>query len=181
MSDERLDIVNEHNELIGQALRSTVHQTGALHRGVHIFLFTTEGRLLVQQRSRAQDTFPGALDCSVSEHLRVAESYLDAALRGLKEELGIDPLHLTRLVYFRMDYGPGDKMINELYQGIIRPQTVTINHDEIEHIRYYTLSDMIKLLEFGEVEFSPWFAQLLRWYLGKPSDLDIIWENKLDR
>ena len=96
MKDEFFDIVNDQNEVVGLEKRQVVHQTGLCHRGVHVFLFTPDRRLLIQKRSQTRDKFPGTLDCSVSEHLKPGESYLDAAVRGLREELGIGDIHLTR-------------------------------------------------------------------------------------
>ena len=108
MAEEYVDIIDENNEVVGQEARRIVHKTGLWHRGVHVFLFTPDGRLLVQKRSQTRDTFPGRLDCSVSEHLKVGESYFASAVRGLGEELGIDGISLTRLVQFKMNYGPND-------------------------------------------------------------------------
>ncbi len=48
MSDELFDVVDENNIVIGQEWRSIVHQRGLWHRGVHVFLFTCDGKLLVQ-------------------------------------------------------------------------------------------------------------------------------------
>ena len=166
MTEEYLDVVNEDNKVIGQEKRRIVHQSGLWHRGVHVFLFTPERRLLVQRRSRAQDTFPNALDCSVSEHLRVGESYREGAVRGLSEELGIDGVRLSRLLRLKMAYGPGDNMINELYEGVCEDQALTIDHHEIEHIATYTLPELEEMMDkicakigelykSGENEFCP--------------------------
>ena len=174
MPEEIIEIVTESNEVIGQERRSAVHRSGQWHRGVHIFLFDATGRLLVQQRSKRRAQFPSALDCSVSEHLKPGEGYLDAANRGLREELGIGPLMLRRLVQFRMNYGPGDNMISELFEGIIDPATIRFDPEEIEQVDYYDLAQLGVLIETQKTAFSPWFAQLLRWYTGQPSALDVI-------
>ena len=50
--EEFLDIAAENNQVIGQEKKSLVHQSGLWHRGVHIFLFTPEHKLVIQQRSR---------------------------------------------------------------------------------------------------------------------------------
>ncbi|MCE7861474.1 MAG: NUDIX hydrolase, partial [Chloroflexi bacterium CFX2] len=51
MSDEQLDVVNDKDEVIGQASRSDVHRRGLQHRGVHVFLFDAQGEMLIQKRS----------------------------------------------------------------------------------------------------------------------------------
>jgi len=86
---ERFDIFDEHNRLIGSSARAEVHKHGHFHRSVHVLVFDTRGRLLVQRRSAAKDVCPGRWDLSVAEHLQPAEQYAAAAVRGLHEELGL--------------------------------------------------------------------------------------------
>ena len=174
MLEEFLDIVTEGNQVIGQEKRSVVHQFGLWHRGVHIFLFTPEHKLVIQQRSKHREQSPGALDCSVSEHLKAGESYLAGAIRGLEEELGIKQAPLRRLVQFKMNYGPGDNMISTLYKGTVDKEAIRIDANEIERIVYHSLAEIEALLAQGEVLFSHWFEQLLLWYLGRPSEIQII-------
>ena len=85
MADELLDIVNNEDIVTGQEMRSTVHQLGLQHRGVHVFLFTRDGKILVQKRSADRAASPSALDCSVSEHVKAGESYLDAAMHERRD------------------------------------------------------------------------------------------------
>jgi len=48
------------------------------------------GDLYLQKRSRLKDMNPGVWDSSVSGHLDAGEDYLQAAVRELGEEIGID-------------------------------------------------------------------------------------------
>lgn len=172
--EEFLDIVAENNQVIGQEKRSVVHQSGLWHRGVHIFLFTPEHKLVLQQRSKRREQSPGALDCSVSEHLKAGESYLAGAMRGLEEELGIVQAPLRRLVQFKMNYGPGDNMISTLYEGTVDREAIRADANEVERIIYYSLSELKELLAQDAVLCSRWFEQLFFWYTGKSSDIQVI-------
>ena len=176
MAEEYFDIVNESNEIIGQELRRIVHQTGLWHRGVHVFLFTPDGRLLVQKRSQTQDTFPGTLDCSVSEHLKPGESYLDGAIRGLQEELGIEGVSLTRLLQFKMNYGPNDNEFSEVYQGVLDGITITMDPNEVDEIDFHSIQELEEIIVKGKPLMSPWFRQLLSWYTRKPAEMKVLWE-----
>src|SRR5689334_18473687 len=106
--DELLDIVNDEDIVIDQKMRSTVHELGLQHRGVHVLLFTRDGKLLVQKRSADRAACPSSLDCSVSEHVKAGESYVDAALRGMKEEMGLEEIDIHPLAKIKMNYGPND-------------------------------------------------------------------------
>jgi isopentenyldiphosphate isomerase len=174
MADELFDIIDENDVVIGQEMRSIVHQRGLWHRGVHLFLFTLEGKLLVQQRSKDRIQSPLALDCSVSEHLKAGEDYYTAAMRGLKEEMGVEGIGLQPLVKFKMNYGPNDNEISELYQGVVDPALVKFDPVEVERIDFYSLPELEELLLKKPSLFSYWFEQILWWYLGNRSALQVL-------
>ncbi len=173
MSDEWLDVIDEANHVIGQALRSEVHQRGWRHRGVDVFLFTREGKLLVQTRTATRATFPSALDCSVAEHVRAGEDFLQAALRGMQEEIGIEGVALEPILDFSHSNSPTDHETARLFRGIVDPARVHFDPVEVAGVNYYTLAELDALIAEGKTKFSGWFEQLLLWYLGKPHDLNI--------
>jgi 16S rRNA (adenine1518-N6/adenine1519-N6)-dimethyltransferase len=100
-SGEIFDVVDEHDEVTGQATRGEVHAHGLLHRAVHVLVFNKRGDVLLQQRSMLKDAHPGVWDSSVSGHLDADEAYETAAVRELAEEMGIDakcpPTEIARL------------------------------------------------------------------------------------
>lgn len=173
MTDEWLDILDEENRVIGRALRSEVHQRGLRHRGADVFLFTAEGKLLVQTRSATRATFPSALDCSAAEHVRAGEDFLQAALRGMKEEIGIEGVDLKPILDFSHSNSPTDHETGRLFQGAVDPARVHFDPIEVAGVHYFTLAELEIMLERGE-KFSGWFEQLLKWKLGKPHDLKIL-------
>lgn len=87
--DEIFDVVNEADEVVGQAKRAEVHAKGLLHRAVHVFVINGRGELLLQQRSLLKDAHPGVWDSSVAGHLDAGEDYASAAVREMEEEMGI--------------------------------------------------------------------------------------------
>ncbi len=174
MADELLDIVDQDDRVTGQEMRSRVHQRGFPHRGVHVFLIAPDGRLLVQQRSRSRDNAPLALDGSLSEHVKAGEDYLSAARRGLSEELGLSQIDIQPLLKFKMAYGPTDNEICLLYEGDVDPEAVRFDPVEVERIAYYNLDELQALIQAGDVPFSGWFLQLIRWYLDRPARLEVI-------
>ena len=87
--EEVFDVVNEADEVTGQATRREVHERKLLHRAVHIFVVNRHGELLLQKRSRFKDVHPSVWDSSAAGHLDAGEDYLPAAIRELDEEMGI--------------------------------------------------------------------------------------------
>jgi isopentenyl-diphosphate delta-isomerase len=174
MSDEFLDIVDNDDRVIGQESRATAHQFGLQHRGVHVFLFTEQGKLLVQKRSADRVHSPSRLDCSVSEHVKAGESYLEAATRGMKEELGVEGITLEPLVKFRMEYGINDNEISTLYRGSLNPVHVIFDPLEIAEISYYSVDELRKMMDSNGHIFCGWFIEILNWYLGKPAKMSLL-------
>ncbi|MCA2002122.1 MAG: NUDIX domain-containing protein [Chloroflexi bacterium] len=173
-TSEILDVVNDDDIVTGRETRAVVHQTGLQHRGVHVFLFTADGRMLTQKRSADRAACPSALDCSVSEHVKAGESYLDAAKRGMKEELGLEGVEIEPLVKFKMNYGINDNEISVLYQGAVEPRKVSFDSVEIEDVFYYSPRELRQMADEGRVELCGWFLELLRWREGEPSRLLVM-------
>lgn len=174
MADELLDVVNDEDTVIGQEMRSTVHQLGLQHRGAHVFLFTKDGKMLVQKRSADRAASPSMLDCSVSEHVKAGESYLDAAMRGMKEELGVTGIEIHPLVTFRMNYGFNDNEISTLYEGVLDPDKVIFDPVEIEDVGYYSINELKEMMKEGNLKFCGWFVEILNWYLKKQANLKVL-------
>jgi isopentenyl-diphosphate delta-isomerase len=92
MAEEIFDIVNERDEVIGQAPRKEVHARGLWHRAVHVLVFNARGQVFLQKRSMKKDSAPGKWDSSSSGHLDTGEEYDACAVREVREEIG---LHLA--------------------------------------------------------------------------------------
>ncbi len=86
---EIFDVVNEADEVIGQASRHDVHRKGLRHRAVHVFVCNEQGELFLQRRSRWKDVHPLRWDSSAAGHVDAGQDYDPTAERELLEELGI--------------------------------------------------------------------------------------------
>lgn len=174
MADELLDVVNEKDIVIEQAMRSVVHVRGLWHRGVHVFLFDNGGRLLVQKRSADRVASPSLLDCSVSEHVKSGESYPDASRRGLKEELGVEGINIRPIVKFKMVYGPNDHEISTIYEGVAEPASVKFDPVEIESIQWLGMDELKIRMTQSRSSFCGWFIEMMNWYWDQPSVLTVL-------
>ncbi len=174
MPHELLDIVNDEDIIMDQQTRSTVHQLGLQHRGVHVFLFTPDRKMLVQKRSADRVACPSAWDCSVSEHVRAGESYLEAAIRGMYEEMGIEGIEIKPLAKIRMSYGMNDNEISMIYEGTVDPETVKFDPIEIEEVNYYAIDQIQKMMNDKNIKFCEWFIEILHWYTQQPTRLTVL-------
>ncbi len=174
MPEELLDIVNDEDMVIDRQTRTLAHQLGLQHRGAHVFLFTQDEKMLVQKRSAERAACPSMLDCSVSEHVKAGESYLEAAMRGMKEELGVTGIEIHPLVTFRMNYGFNDNEISTLYEGVLDPDKVIFDPVEIEDVGYYSINELKEMMKEGNLKFCGWFVEILNWYLKKETNLKVL-------
>lgn len=175
MPEEMFDVVNDEDMVIGQESRSVVHQKGLLHRGVHVWLFAPDGKVLIQRRTEDRPTEPGSLDCSVSEHVKAGEDYLPAAQRGLQEELGLENIDLQPVIKFRMNYGPNDNEISESFQGKLTPgDHIRFDPVEVDSVGFSEVDELQRWLDEGLRPFSKWLRQMLLWMARKPNELEIL-------
>jgi isopentenyl-diphosphate delta-isomerase type 1 len=175
MAEEMLDIVDDNDNVIGREGRSVAHARGLQHRGVHVFLFMPDGRLLVQHRNRLRKAAPSTLDCSVSEHVQSGEEYLAAAQRGLHEELGLKGIPIQAVVTFRMQYGPNDNEISRIFQGQLDdPRRVHFDPGEVDSVDYVSLPDLERQMQSRVGSLSPWFEQFILWNAGRPNAMQVL-------
>ncbi len=170
---EILDIVDKDDNKIGRATRSHVHSSKLWHRGIHIILFDSQGRILIQKRSPTKDKFPGRFDMSLSEHVSSGEYYDEVARRGLFEELGVKLNEIKRLIKFRLDYGDTDNMMGILYTAKYEREFF-IDEREIEKLEFETPETLKKLILEQPTRFTRWARELFKWYFGMPSSIEVL-------
>lgn len=90
---ELLDLVNSYDEIIGKIERSEIlslEQSGKGYaRGIMVFVMNNNNKLWIPVRVLTKKIAPGGFDSSAAEHVGAGEDYLDAAIRGMSEELNI--------------------------------------------------------------------------------------------
>ncbi len=88
--DEHIDIYTPDGKPTGKtALKSEAHKNGWFHATVHIWLYTKEKKILLQQRGFNKLVYPGLWDISVAGHIGADEEILEAAKREVFEEIGL--------------------------------------------------------------------------------------------
>ncbi|MFD9004688.1 NUDIX hydrolase [Streptomyces sp. NPDC059582] len=91
-ADEILDIVDEHDQVIGRSPRGEAYARGLRHRCVFVQARDRAGRLFVHRRTPTKLVFPSLYDMFVGGVVGAGEAYDDAALREAEEELGVSGL-----------------------------------------------------------------------------------------
>jgi len=190
--DEMCLLVDEADNRVGAATKRHCHQwrhgSSPLHRAFSVFLFDSQDRLLLQQRSDVKITFPGMLTNTCCSHpldiageVEGSEGAIRAARRRLSIELGIRPeqmpesafQYITRMHYRAPCEGSqwGEHEMD--YILILRADVqLAPNANEVSRVLYVTRSELAHLLAEQQrvgVKLTPWFrlitdTWLMRWW-----------------
>ena len=87
---EFLDIVDENDSIIGKDTRENVHKNGLLHREIHVWFITPDGKIIFQHRAKDKDTYPDLLDATVGGHVDLGMTYDNTAIKETLEETGVN-------------------------------------------------------------------------------------------
>lgn len=160
--EEHFETFDDTGEPRGLVPRSTVHREGLWHRAVHVYLFRSDGKLLLQRRQRDKDIWPGAWDLSAAEHLKPGETFWQGAIRGLQEELsvkGVDLQPLGDIRTFRLDMpeiGVRDYEVQQSF-GALFDGEVSADPEEVLETRWVDLQALADELAERPQDFTPWF------------------------
>ena len=157
---EFLDVVDENDNVIGKAEKCKVYSDALLHRIVHIFIFNKEGKLALQLQGKNKKFCPLHWVTSAAGHAQAGETWKEAALRELKEEIGITA-ELKEIGKDKYHYANTKikKIIgsfNAVYNG-----EFNINKHEVEKVEFFTLDEIKDMINNGE-KFHPELLFLLK-------------------
>ncbi|KAM4606432.1 isopentenyl-diphosphate Delta-isomerase 1 [Polymixia lowei] len=185
-------LIDENDCKIGADSKKNCHlnsniDKGLLHRAFSVFIFNSEEKLLLQQRSDAKITFPGCFTNTCCSHPLHTASELEekdaigvrrAAQRRLKAELGIpmeqvtpnEMSYLTRIHYKAQSDGVWGE--HEIDYILFMQKDVEVDPDpnEIKSHCYVTKEELKEMLEKAkrkELEITPWFSLIAETFLFK--------------
>ena len=156
--DEFLNLIDEHSRLTHSAKpRSLVHRDGDLHPTVHIWLIKRRDMgiyVLLQKRSPEKDVNPDRYDVSAAGHVSQGGEFRHAAVRELKEELGIDitgeKLELIGLINHRTRYGDiNDNELSAVYlcRESIDTDSLVLQSSEVSEVCWAEIDEMISCMK----------------------------------
>ncbi|HLD84923.1 MAG TPA: NUDIX domain-containing protein [archaeon] len=161
---EFLDVVDENDNVVGKAEKSEVYANALLHRIVHVFVFNNYGELALQLQGKNKKFCPLHWVTSAAGHAQSGETWKEAALRELKEEIGIEAelKELGKDIYQKPETNLR-KIIGSFtanYDG-----NFYIDGHEVEAIKFFSMEEIRKMVKNGE-KFHPEFLFLLEKYFS---------------
>ncbi len=169
-SSEVLELVNKRDEVIGCTTRKDAHAKLLRHRAVHAFLFNDKGQLFVQQRSASKDTNPLKRGSSMGGHVDVGETYEQAAVRELREELGIH-IRERELLPLKKFEPASYNWMEFAFVYLVRYEEnrhgkTHLSEEECESGKFWELEDIRQSVSKHPGEWTPDFVQYFQWMLA---------------
>ena len=162
-AQERVILVSEQDDAIGEADKLEVHRTGQLHRAFSVLVLDESGNVLVQRRADTKYHSPGLWSNTCCGHPRPGEQTADAARRRLVEEMGFtcDLVPLTSFMY-QADLAD-DLVEHELDHVFVGRTSEMPDPDEAEVAswRWVEVAELRQWMHDRPEEFTAWFPPVL--------------------
>lgn len=155
---EKLDIVNENDEVIDVETREKAHDKGLRHRSVMFFVFSLEGKLLMTKRSEDKRFYPGYWSIVLGGHVTSGLTYEEALEKEMEEEIGVKGEY--------KEVGEFKKEIKEekenvrLYKTTVSAEDIELSSKEFETSKFIDLNKVEKIL--GKKDFVPETEKVLQ-------------------
>lgn len=163
--EEQVVLVNEQDAVQGLLGKTEAHEKGLLHRAISIIVFNSKREMLIQQRADSKYHWAGIWSNTVCTHPRDGESYLEAAQRRLKEELGVStPLQeVFDFIYKAKDEDSGltEHELDHVFVGEYEGE-ILFNPEEVQAVRWISWKDLSTELQEHPERFSFWFKIILK-------------------
>lgn len=163
---ELIEIVDKNGEFTGQILdKDEAHDKNLLHNEVATFVLNDNGQILLQKRSANKRFDPNKWGLCAG-HVDAGENLEDAALREIKEEIGLDvpkgelyPFgekefvikdsnsHVANFYYIKTNLDANDFVIQE---------------EELSEVKWFNIDDVIEMIkqQDGSTVFNPGEVEL---------------------
>jgi len=144
-SQEKIIIVDEHNNEIAQVTRTTMRARTLIHRATYILVFNSQGKLFVQKRTATKDIYPGHYEIAAGGVVLAGESYELSATRELYEELGIENENLTHL--FDNFYDDGNNRVWGRVYACTYDGPMQLQEEEVESGEFMGTNALLEMMK----------------------------------
>jgi 8-oxo-dGTP pyrophosphatase MutT (NUDIX family) len=162
---ELVEHVDEHDRVLGIVERDEAVREKWPHRIAVTICRDREGRILVLRRAETLSRFPGHYDVLVGGAVDVGESYEEAAVRELAEELGVRvPVRFLFKFLCREGIGP---IWFGVHEALLLSESLVPDPGEIDWLDWLTVAELREVVD--QWCFVPGGREALRRYLDSGS------------
>jgi isopentenyl-diphosphate delta-isomerase len=149
--EEILDLVNEHDEVIGTETRKEIYAQGMRnYRVIHAFIVNDEGKLWIPRRVSYKKLYPNGLDYSIAGHVESGETYEQGLIKEALEEVGLDLTTIPFKEIGRFNPHTYDVHCFQRVYEISTNEVPNYNHDDFSGFEWLSPQEVIERYENGE-------------------------------
>jgi isopentenyl-diphosphate Delta-isomerase len=156
---ERVVLVDENDTPLGTMEKMEAHEKGVLHRAFSVFIFNSNGEMLLQQRAFSKYHSGGLWTNTCCSHPREGEPTIEAAHRRLQEEMGFD-CEIEKafdFIYKReLDQGLTEHELDHVFIGEFEGE-VRFNKEEVNAYTYTPVQDVLEGVAQNPDNYTEWF------------------------
>ena len=159
MTISKVICVDENDEPTGEMEKMEAHEKAVLHRAFSVFIFNSDGLLLLQQRAAGKYHSALLWTNTCCSHPMPGETTPEAAKRRLVEEMGMsaDLKFIFKFQYKApFDNGLTEHEIDHVFIGHT-DDLPKINPAEVEAYKYISMEDLKKEMTKKPEQFTVWF------------------------
>lgn len=152
-------LVDENDVPTGTMEKMEVHEKALLHRAFSVFIFNSEGEMLLQQRAATKYHSPMLWTNTCCSHPAPGQDITYAAAKRLKEEMGFTTqLEKAFEFIYKAPFDNGlteyeyDHVFIGVYDGVIIPDV-----DEVNWYQYQSTEIIQSDLQLYPEKYSEWF------------------------
>ena len=157
---EEVILVDETDTPLGKMEKMEAHRKALLHRAFSVFIFNGKGEMLLQRRAPGKYHSPGLWTNACCSHPRPGEETHSAALRRLKEELGITTT-LEKLFDFTYrstyDNGLTEFEFDHVFVGVYDERDILPDPAEVSDFCFRSSGDIQVDLQRSPAKYTTWF------------------------
>lgn len=160
---EEVILVDVNDNPLGTIEKLEAHHRGLLHRAFSVFLFNSDGQMLLQKRARHKYHSAGLWTNTCCSHPQPGEPVESAAIRRLKEEMGIvaSTSFAYKFIYkASLDHELIEHELDHVYIGQFNGNPL-INENEVEDWKFVDLDWIQQDINKNPDQYTAWFKLIL--------------------
>ena len=157
---ELFDLYDSERNKTGRTMeRGTPIPTGHYRMVVHVCVFGSDGKMLIQRRQPFKRSWSGMWDLTVGGSAVSGDTSLSAAIRETSEEIGIKlvPDELRRILTIETTTGVFDDIY--IVQNDLDETALTLQYEEVEQVKWADIDEIKSLVKDGG--FIPYHESLI--------------------
>lgn len=159
LDSKHIVLVNDDDAVLGTLDKIEAHNACTpLHRGISVFLFNDENKVLLQRRALVKKTWPGFWSNSFCGHPQSDETYEQAVHRHAELELNAKLINVKYIFHYQykaINHSVCENEICYVYTACLQNK-ITVNEQEIYEIRWMDFQEFVDFQQSNLDKVTPW-------------------------